>query len=186
VASEVDGGQDSVILASFEDRRAAERMVGSLGREFRKTHRKGHAKALVVSGNKDGWLRVTQSRLLSASGVVYTVMRISLSVVMGFMGMLSSLRGAKGAVQEARERGSHVGSDERKAHAILAAVGPGAAIVLISCDDQVTRQAVVAAANDRAIRSWDGSRAQFLAALEPGSQDDWVRAALDEPSSTKP
>jgi hypothetical protein len=65
-------------------------------------------------------------------------------------------------------------------------VGPGAAIVLISCDDQVTRQAVVAAANDRAIRSWDGSRAQFLAALEPGSQDDWVRAALDEPSSTKP
>ena len=161
-------------------------MVGSLGREFRETHRKGRAKALVVSGNEDGSLKVTQSRLLSASGVVYTGMRISASVAMGFMGMVSSLRGAKGAVHEVHEHGSHVGSDERKAHAILAEVGPRAAIVLISCEDQATREAVVAAANNRAVRSWDGSREEFLAALEPGSEHDWVRAALDEPSTTKP
>ena len=119
MAPEVEGAQDSVILASFESRRAAERMV-SLGREFRETHRKGRAKALVVSGNEDGSLKVTQSRLLSASGVVYTGMRISASVAMGFMGMVSSLRGAKGAVHGVHEHGSHVGSDERKAHAILA------------------------------------------------------------------
>jgi hypothetical protein len=31
---------------------------------------------------------------------------------------------------------------------------------------------------DRAI----GPRAEFLAGLDPGSKDDWVRAALGEPS----
>jgi hypothetical protein len=172
----------SVILASFENRRAAEQMVASLGRGFRKTHRKGHATAVVISGNKDGSLSVTQSRVVSASGVVYTGMRISLSLAVGFMGMVSSLQGAKGAVREVRQRGSHVGTAERRAHEILAQVGPDAAVVLICCDDQATREAVVAAAADRATESWDGSRARFLAGLEPGSQHDWVRAALDEPS----
>jgi len=74
-------------------------MVASLGRGFREEHRKGHATALVVSGNEDGSLKLTQSRVLSAGGVVYTGMRISLSVAMGFMGMLSSLRGAKGGIK---------------------------------------------------------------------------------------
>ena len=99
-----------MVLASFADRRAAEHMVASLGREFRKQHRKGHATALVISSNEDGSLKLTQSRVLSASGVVYTGMRISLSVLMGFMGMLSSLRGGKGGVKQARGRGSHVGT----------------------------------------------------------------------------
>lgn len=186
VASEVDDGKDSVILASFDNRRAAERMVASLGRGFRKKHRKGHATALVISGNKDGSLRVTQSRVVSAGGVVYTGMHIALSVALGFIGMLTELRGAKGAVHEVHQHASHVGTDERRAHEILAQVGPDAALVLISCDDQATRQAVVAQAADRAHQSWDGSRATFLSALDPGGKDDWVRAALDEPSSTKP
>jgi hypothetical protein len=37
----------SVILGSFENRHAAEHMLASLPREFRKEARKGHAKALV-------------------------------------------------------------------------------------------------------------------------------------------
>jgi hypothetical protein len=53
--------------------------------------------------------------------------------------MLASLKGAKGAVQEVRERESHVGSDERAVHALLARVGPDAALVLVCCDDQETR-----------------------------------------------
>jgi hypothetical protein len=185
MASEADGEQDWVLLASFENRRAAERMVASLGRGFRKMHRKGHATALVISGNEDGSLSLTQSRIVSASGVVYTGMRISLSVAVGFMGIVSSLQGAKGAAHQVRQRGSRAGTAQRRAQEILAQVGPDAAVVLICCDDQGTRQASVAAATDRASRSWDGSRETFLAGLEPGSEHDWVRAALDEPSSAK-
>ena len=95
-------------------------------------------------------------------------MRISLSVAMGFMGMLSSLRGAKGGIKEVRERGSRVGADEQKAHAILARVGPHAALVLVACDDPQTRQAAVARAADQATESWDFSRTEFLANLDPG------------------
>jgi len=186
MAAKVDGEQAWVILASFDNRRAAERMVGSLGRGFRKTHRKGHATALVISGNKDDSVSVTQSRVVSASGIVYTGMRISLSVAVGFMGMLSSLQGAKGAAHEVRQRGSHAGTAQPRGQEILAEVGPDAAVVLICCDDQTTRQAAVAAATDRGSRSWDGSRETFLAGLEPGSEHDWVRAALDEPPSAKP
>ena len=142
----------------------------------------GHATALVISSNEDGSLKLTQSRVLSASGVVYTGMRISLSVVMGFMGMLSSLRGAEGGIKEVRERGSHVGADEQKAHAMLARVGPHAALVLVACDDRETRQAAVAKAADQASESWDFSRTEFLADLDPGPKHDWVRAALGAPS----
>jgi len=159
-------------------------MVASLGRGFRKEHRKGHATALVVSSNEDGSLKLTQSRLLSASGVVYTGMRVSLSVAMSFMGMVSSLRGAKGGIKEVGERGSHVGADEQKAHAILARAGPHAALVLVACDDRETRQAAVAKAADQASESWDASRTEFLAHLDPGPKHDWVRTARGEPSRT--
>jgi hypothetical protein len=182
MASEADAAQDSVILASFENRHAAERMLASLRRGFRKKHRKGHTTALVISGDKDGSLKVAQSRVLTASGFVYTLIRIPLSVAIGFTGILSSLKGAQGAVHEVRERQSHVGSDEQAVHALLAQVGPDAAIVLVCCDDQELRQAVVARAADRASERWDGSRAEFLAGLDPGSQHDWLRAAVGESS----
>ena len=136
MASDVDGAQDSVILASFENRHAAEHMLASLRRGFRKKHRKGHATALVISGNKDGSLKLTQSRVLTASGFVYTLIRIPLSVTIGFTGMLSTLEGAKGAGHEVHLREAHVGSDEHVAHAILAQVGPDAAVALVCCDDQ--------------------------------------------------
>jgi hypothetical protein len=40
MASEVDAAQESVVLASFANRHAAEHMLASLGREFRKKARK--------------------------------------------------------------------------------------------------------------------------------------------------
>ena len=138
----------------------------------------------MISSNEDGSLKLTQSRVLSASGVVYTGMRISLSVAMGFMGMLSSLRGAEGGIKDVRERGSHVGADERKAHAMLARAGPHAALVLVACNDHGTRQAAAAKAADQASESWDFSRMEFLADLDPGPKHDWVRTALGEPSRT--
>jgi hypothetical protein len=170
---------ESVVLASFESRHAAEHMLVTLRRGFRNEHRKGRATALVISGNKDGSLKVTQSRVLTASGFVYTLIRIPLSVTIGFTGILSTLKGAKGAAHEVRERQSGVGSDEQAVHALLAHVGPNAALVLVACDDQEMRQAVVTWAAARASESWDGSREQFLAGLDPGSQHDWLRAALD-------
>jgi hypothetical protein len=183
MASDVDGAQDWVVLASFENRHAAEHMLASLRRGFRKEHRKGHASALVISGNKDGSLTLTQSRVLTASGLVYTLIRVPLSVVVGFTGMLGTLRGAKGAAHEVRERESHVGSDEHAAHALLARVGPDAALALVCGDNQELRQAVVARAAEGARESWHGTRTQFLAGLDPGSQHDWLRTALGEPSS---
>jgi hypothetical protein len=74
----------------------------------------------------------------------------------------------------------HVGSDERRAHEILAEAGSHGALALVRCKDQETRQMVAAAAAGSASGSWDGSLAEFLAALDPGSAHDWVRAAVGE------
>ena len=183
MASEVDAAREWVVVAGFQNGRAAEHMVASLGRGFRQKHRKGHAEALVVTANKDGSLKITQSRVLSASGFLYTVMRIGLSVLIGFMGIFSALRGGRGSVKEARHREGHVGSDERRAHELLAGIGPDAAFVLVTGDDQETRQAVAAHATDQASERWDGARAQFLAGLDPGPRHDFLRAALHEPTS---
>jgi hypothetical protein len=139
----------------------------------------------VVRGNPDGSLKVTESRVLSASDLVSTVLRISLSWTIGFMGLFSTLKGAKEEARAVHERKGHVGADEHRAHEILADAGPHAAIVLVRCQDQDTRQMVAAAAADSAKGSWDGSLTEFLAALDPGSTHDWARAAVGEPSSTK-
>ena len=184
MASEVDGAQDFVILASFENRHAAEHMLASLGRGFRKKHRKGHVTALVIHGNKDGSLTADPlSGPVDPRSCVHTI-RIALSWTIGFIGITTMLRGTKGAAHEVREHQSHVGSDEHRVHEVLAQVGPDAALVLVRCDDQQTRLAVVARAADSASESWDGSRAEFLAGLDPGSQHDWLRAAVGEPPST--
>jgi hypothetical protein len=176
-------GQEWVVLASFENRHAAEHMLLSLGRGFRKKARKGGATALVVSGNKDGSLKLTESRALEAGDLTATLLRISVSWMVGFWGTLSTLKGVKAGAHAAHKRESHVGSDEHRAHEIIAEAGPHAAIALVRCEDAQMRQAVAARAADRGRYSWHGSRAQFLANLDPGSKDDWVRSALDEPSS---
>jgi uncharacterized membrane protein len=184
MAPEVDPAEESIVLARFESRHAAEHMLVSIGQGFRKEYRKGHVTALVASGNQDGSLKLTQSRVLTASSFVSTALRISLSCMIGFMGLLATVRGGMGAAHEVRKHKSHVGSDEQTTHAILARVSPSTALVLVRCDGDEMRQTVVARAADRAAESWDGSLAEFLADLDPGTADDWVRSALGEPSKS--
>jgi hypothetical protein len=136
----------------------------------------------VISGNADGSLKLTQSRVLTASGVGAAVIGVSAATMAGLLGTLSALKGAKTMTHAAHRRASHVGSDAQRAQAILAQVGPRAAIALLRCKDPI-REAAVGRAADRASSSWDGSLTEFLAALDAGSKHDWVRAALDEPSA---
>jgi hypothetical protein len=138
----------------------------------------------VVRGNPDGSLKVTESRVLSASDLVATLIRVSLSWTIGFMGLFSTLKGAKEEARAAHARKGHAGSGEHQAHEILADAGPHAAIAIVRCQDQETRQMVAAAAADSAKDSWAGPLTEFLAALDPGTANDWARAAVGEPSST--
>ena len=182
--SAAKSGQESVVIASFDSYPHAELMLASLGRGFRKKARKDGTTAVVVRGNTDGSLKLTQSRVLTASDLASTLIHLSLSWIVGFMGLFSTLKGAKSQAHAAHVREGHVGSDEHQAHKILAEAGPHAAIALVRCKDLETRQMVAATAADRARGSWDGSLTEFLADLDPGSANDWVRTALGEPSST--
>ena len=177
-SSAAKSARDWVVLASFDSYRHAEHMLASLGRGFRSKARKGGARAVVVRGNPDGSMKVTESRVLSASDVGSSVMRVSLSWMIGFLGLWSTLKGARSEIRAARTRKGHVGSEEHRAHEILADAGPHAAIVLVRGQDQETRQKVAAAAADSARDSWDSPLTEFLAALDPSSAHDWVRAAV--------
>jgi hypothetical protein len=178
-------GQESVVLASFDSYRHAEHMLASLGRGFRKKARKGGGTtAVVVRANPDGSLKLTESRVLSASDFTSTLIHLSLSWTIGFMGLFSTLKGAKSQAHAAHVREGHAGSKEHRAHKILAEAGPHAAIALVRCEDGQTRQMVAASAANSARHSWDGLLTEFLAALDPGSSDDWARAAVGKPSST--
>ena len=182
--SAAGSGQEWVVIARFDGYRRAEHMVASLGRGFRGKARKGGARAVVVTGNPDGSLKVTESRVLEAGDLVAVLMRVSLSWTVGFMGLFSMSKGATSGARAIKVRGGHVGSEEHLAHEILAGAGPNAALVLVRCQDPETHQMVAAAAADKAQDSWDGSLTEFLAALDPGSDHDWVRTAVGEPSST--
>jgi hypothetical protein len=127
--SVAESGQDSVVFASFDSYRHAEHMLASLGHGFRAKARKGRATAVVVRGNPDGSLKVTESRVLSSSDFVAALMGVSLSWLAAFTGLSSMLKGVRGRVRAAEARKGHVGSDEHRAHEILAAVGPHAAAV---------------------------------------------------------
>jgi hypothetical protein len=89
-------------------------MVASLGREFRKPARKGHATVFVISGNKDGSLKVTESRVLSSADFIAAVSRIALALAIGFMAIFSTLKGARGGAREARKRQGHAGTDDQR------------------------------------------------------------------------
>jgi hypothetical protein len=182
--SAAKSGQESVVLASFDSYRRAEHMLASLGRGFRRKARKGGTTAVVARGNPDGSLKVTESQVLTASDFAATLIRLSLSWTVGFLGLIPTLKGAKSQAHAAHVRKGHVGSDDHQAHKILAEAGPHAAIALVRCEDGETRQMVAAAAADSARDSWDGSLTEFLADLDPGSAHDWVRAAVGESSST--
>lgn len=93
MAPEVDPAQESIVLASFENHHAAEQMVAALGRGFRKKARKRKVSAFVVRGNKDGSLKLTQSRVLTVRGIEAAFIHISLSLAVGFLGLVSWLKG---------------------------------------------------------------------------------------------
>ena len=131
-----------MILASFENRHSAEHMLASLGRGFRKKHRKGHATALVIHGNKDGSLTLTHSRVLSIRGLVHTITHLAWSWTIGFIGITTMLRGTKGAAHQVREHSRTSDRMSNRVHQVLAQVGPDAALILVRCDDQETRLAV--------------------------------------------
>jgi len=172
-----------VVLASFENRRAAERMLFSLKRGFRKSARKGHATAFIVSGNSDGSLKLTESRVLEAGDFISTLLHIATSWMVGFMGTISTVKGVKAGAHAARARQSHAGSDDERAHAILAEAGPNAAVTLVRCEDRELAETVAAPVVAGARYCWHGPLGEFLAGLEPDGRNDWVRAALNPPSS---
>ena len=87
--------EESVVLAVFENRNSAERMLRALGREFRQKAHAGDAAALVISGNADGSLKLTQSRVVTASGVGAAVVGVSVAMMAGLLGTMSALKGAK-------------------------------------------------------------------------------------------
>lgn len=176
-----ESGEASVVIARFGSYRHAEHMLASLGRGFRKEARKSGTTAAVVRSNPDGSLKVVVPRVLSAGDFMYTLIRVSLSWMIGFMGLFPVLKGAKSGAHAAHVRKGHTGSEEHRAHELLAEAGPHGALVLVRCKDHQTRQMVAAAAAARAEASWDGSLAEFLAALDPSSADDWVRTAVGEP-----
>lgn len=176
--SVAESDQESVVLATFDSYRHAEHMLASIGHDFRAKARNGRATVVVVRGNSDGSLKVTTSRVLTASDLLAVLIRLGLSWLIGFMGLVSMLKGARSGVDAARERQGHTGTEEHRAHEILGMAGPHAALTLARCKDSETQRAVAAAAAESAIESWVGSLTEFLAALDPGTADDWVRAAL--------
>jgi hypothetical protein len=178
-AAEKTAADEFVVLASFADRKAAEHMVMALGHTFRKVARKGRASALVVSANSDGSLKLTQSRAETAGNFTAAAIRVPVAWMVGFLGMFSTLKGTRAATHAARVRQGSVGADEHAAHTILADAGEHSAIVLIRSQDRDLWQQVGTEASNRAINSWSGSMTEFRSALDPGSEHDWVRAALD-------
>jgi hypothetical protein len=174
---------DSVVIASFDSRRHAEHLLAGLGPGFRKKARAGQVTAVVVSGNPDGSLHVTQSHVVTASGFVSTLIRLPLMWRIGLIGLLTSAKGVKGGVHALAMHQRHVGSDAHPAQKILKEAGPHSALVLVRSQDPDTAHAVAEAAEANTSRYWDGSLTQLLNALDPGTTDEWVRTALGQPPS---
>ncbi len=175
-------GAETVVLARFETSRAAERMVASLGRGFRRQARSSKAAAFVVTRKKDGSFNLVQSRVVTASGVVGAVMGITAAMFAGLMGLGSALRGAKAVGHGARERQSGVGHGNEQLGAVFDQLGPHAAYVLFVCTDEHTAQSVVERAGERASHTSQHSQAEVLALLDQlGSDYDWIRPAVTEP-----
>lgn len=176
----------SVVLATFETSRAAERMVASLGRDFRHKARKGSVAAFVVTRHRDGSFKLVQSRVVTGGGLAAAGIRFTASVLAGFMGSMSALRGAKTLTHGAHERQSHVRQPGQRLTELLDQVGQRSAALLILCQDEETGQAVAARAADRGSQSSHLTRAEFLAALDRlGDNYDWIRPALAEPAGKK-
>jgi len=177
-------GADSVDFVRFESRHAAEHMVASLGRDFRKKARKSKTTAFVATHNRDGSFKLVQSRVLTGTGLVATATHVTASVMVGFFGSIAALKGAKGMTHAARQRQSHAGREDQELAELLDHLGPKAACVLFHCTDEDTGQAVVKQAGRHVGDSWHYSRADFLELLDQlGSDYDWIRPAVAEPAT---
>jgi len=94
-------GEDWVVIASFDSHHRGERMLAKLGRGFRAKARDGRVTAIVVTANPDGSLKLTQSRMVTRSGYVGTLIHLSLVWWIGFLGLLSAVRGVRGGIHAA-------------------------------------------------------------------------------------
>jgi hypothetical protein len=176
-------GSETVVVASFANRHAGERMLASLGRDFRRKARKGEVAAFLITSNTDGSVSLVQSRVLTASGVAAAGIGVTVATLAGLLGMMSALRGGKTVVQAARKRETHVGADAQRLRDILAEAGPHASVVVVRCADPAQQDAVVALAAARARDSWHGPRAEFVTAVDQAvGKYDWLLGALDEPT----
>jgi hypothetical protein len=170
-----DPAHEHVILGSFPARHAAERMLASLGHEFRGAVRKRCASALVINANSDGSLKVRASRVVSMGNIANAVLHVVVFRAIGFFGILGTAKGSAQEDRALRAREGHVGAGE-PAHTILAEAGPKWAVALVCCEQAIFER-VATRAHDGALRHWDGSLQVFLDGLEPGKQDE-VREAL--------
>ena len=176
---------ETIVVALFANRHAAEHMLSSLGRDFRKKARKGGVAAFLITGNADGSFSLVQSRVLTASGVVAAGIGVTVASMAGLLGIMSALRGGKTVVGAARKRQAHIGPDGQRLRDILAEAGPHASVVVVRCADPGEAAAVVSLAAERARDSWHGSRAEFVTDVDQAAGSyDWLRAALDEPPSS--
>lgn len=80
-------GSASVVVASFKSRRIAERMVASLGHNFRRQALKGSASAFVVTRSGDGSFRLVQSRVVTTTGILANVSKFAAIVMAGLIGI---------------------------------------------------------------------------------------------------
>ena len=179
---------ETVVVAMLANRHAAESMLASLGRDFRKKAQKGDVAAFLISGNADGSFSVSQSRLLTASGVAAAGAGVAVASLAGLLGIMSALRGGRTVVSAARKRGTHVDAEAQRLRELLAEAGPRASVLVVRSADPGEAAAVVALAAERAgDNSWHGSRAEFVAGLgQAAGNFDWLLAALDEPPSSTP
>jgi len=182
--SAVDGSA-SVVLVRFKSRRAAERMVASLGRDFRKNAHKGKAAAFIVTRNEDGSFKLAQSRVLTSRGLAVSVTKFTAGVLtgLGILMTISALGGAKTATHAARQHQSHVGEEDKRLAELLDHLGPKAACVVFHCTDDAAGQVVATQADKRAGDNRQYAHAEFLAVLDRlGSDYDWVRPVVAEPT----
>ncbi|MHB9860550.1 hypothetical protein [Streptomyces sp. YIM S03343] len=170
-----------IVLATVPNSRAAERAVAHLGFAFRRKARHGQAGAFVVTRNRDGSFRLVQSRFVTASGVVAAAMSVTVSVMVGFHGLVSALRGAKTGAGAVRGHHKSVGTGADRVRELLGEAGEHGAGLVIRCADDATAQEAEARAAHRTTSHWHGSRSEFLTALERlGSEYDWLHPAAGE------
>ena len=178
-------GSASVVLVRFKSRRAAERMVASLGRDFRKNAHKGRAAAFIVTHNQDGSFKLVQSRVLTSRGLAVSVTKLTAGILtgLGLLQAISVFGGTKTATHAGRQRQSHVGQEDKRLAELLDRLGPKAACVVFHCTDDAAGRVVATQASKRVGDNSQDSHVEFLAVLDRlGSEYDWVRPVVAEPT----